>query len=84
VRRVRPDVVYLASQGYGRGGPLGEAQGFGPMNGAFAGRLRLWNHADAPYPGASSLNHPDHVASKLGLVAVLAALEHRAGPAKGS
>jgi benzylsuccinate CoA-transferase BbsF subunit len=83
VRRVRPDVVYLASQGYGRGGPLGEAQGFGPMNGAFAGACVLWNHPDAPYPGASSLNHPDHVASKLGLVAVLAALEHRRRTGEG-
>src|SRR6185503_11195858 len=83
VRRVRPDVVYLASQGYGRGGPLGEVQGFGPMNGAFAGACYLWNHPDAPYPGASSLNHPDHVASKLGLVAVLAALEHRRRTGEG-
>jgi benzylsuccinate CoA-transferase BbsF subunit len=83
VRRVRPDVVYLASQGYGRGGPLGEVQGFGPMNGAFAGACWVWNHPDAPYPAASSLNHPDHVASKLGLVAVLAALEHRRRTGEG-
>jgi crotonobetainyl-CoA:carnitine CoA-transferase CaiB-like acyl-CoA transferase len=83
VRRVRPDVVYLASQGYGRGGPLGEVQGFGPMNGAFAGACYLWNHPDAPYPGASALNHPDHVASKLGVVAVLAALEHRRRTGEG-
>jgi crotonobetainyl-CoA:carnitine CoA-transferase CaiB-like acyl-CoA transferase len=83
VRRLRPDVVYLASQGYGRGGPLGEVQGFGPMNGAVAGACHLWNHPDAPYPGASSLNHPDHVASKLGLAAVLAALEHRRRTGEG-
>ena len=83
VRRVRPDVIYLASQGYGRGGPLGEAQGFGPLNGAFAGVTYLWNHADAVYPGGSALNHPDHVASKLGVVAVLAALEHRRRTGRG-
>jgi crotonobetainyl-CoA:carnitine CoA-transferase CaiB-like acyl-CoA transferase len=83
VRRVRPDVIYLASQGYGRGGPLGEVQGFGPLNGAFAGVTYLWNHADAVYPGGSALNHPDHVASKLGLVAVLAALEHRRRTGRG-
>jgi crotonobetainyl-CoA:carnitine CoA-transferase CaiB-like acyl-CoA transferase len=83
VRRVRPDVVYIASQGYGRGGPLGEVQGFGPLNAAFAGATYLWNHPDASYPGGSAINHPDHVASKLGLVAVLAALEHRRCTGRG-
>jgi crotonobetainyl-CoA:carnitine CoA-transferase CaiB-like acyl-CoA transferase len=83
VRSVRPDVVYVASQGYGRGGPLGEVQGFGPMNGAFAGACHLWNHPDPPYPAASSLNHPDHVASKLAVAAVLAALEHRRRTGEG-
>ncbi len=83
VRRVRPDVVYLASQGYGRDGPLGEIQGFGPLNGAFAGAHWLWNHPDAPYPAGASLNHPDHVASKLATVAVLAALEHRRRTGEG-
>ena len=83
VRRVRPDVVYLASQAHGRGGPLGTVQGFGPLNAAFAGAHWLWNHPDAPYPAGASLNHPDHVASKLGLVAVLAALEHRRRTGRG-
>jgi crotonobetainyl-CoA:carnitine CoA-transferase CaiB-like acyl-CoA transferase len=83
VRARRPDVVYLTSQGYGRGGPLGELPAFGPLNFAFAGGTWLWNHADAPYPAGSSLNHPDHVASKLGVVAVLAALEHRRRTGEG-
>lgn len=83
VRRVRPDVIYLASQGFGRGGPLGEAPAFGPLNSSFSGANWLWNHPDAPYPAGSSLNHPDHVASKLGAVAVLAAVEHRRRTGEG-
>ena len=83
VRRLRPDVVYLCSQGYGRGGPLGEVPAFGPLNSAFAGANWLWNHPDAPYPAGSSLNHPDHIASKLAVVAVLAALEHRRRTGEG-
>jgi crotonobetainyl-CoA:carnitine CoA-transferase CaiB-like acyl-CoA transferase len=83
VRRVRPDVVYVTSQGYGRGGPLGEASAYGPLNSAFAGLTWLWNHADAPYPAGSALNHPDHVAAKLSAVAVLAALEHRRRTGEG-
>jgi crotonobetainyl-CoA:carnitine CoA-transferase CaiB-like acyl-CoA transferase len=83
VRRVRSDVIYLASQGFGRGGPLGEAPSFGPLNSSFSGANWLWNHADAPYPAGSALNHPDHIASKLAAVAVLAAIEHRRRTGEG-
>ena len=83
VRRVRPDVIYIASQGFGGGGPLAEASAYGPLNSTFAGANWLWNHPDAPYPAGSSLNHPDHIASKLGVVAVLAALEHRLRTGQG-
>src|SRR5438445_731428 len=83
VRRVRADVIYVASQGFGRGGPLGEASAYGPLNSAFAGVTWLWNHPDAPYPAGSSLNHPDHIAAKLAAVAVLAALEHRRRTGEG-
>ncbi len=83
VRRVRPDVVYVSSQGFGRGGPLGEAPAFGMLNAAFAGASYLWNHADAPYPAGSALEHPDHLAGKLCAVAVLAALEHRRRTGEG-
>ena len=83
VKRVHPAVVYVASQGYGRGGPLGEAPAFGPIAAAFAGATWMWNHPDASYPAGSSLNHPDHIASKLGAVAVLAALEHRRRTGEG-
>ncbi len=83
VRRLRRDVIYLSSQGYGRGGPLGRAPSFGPLVSAFAGVTWAWNHADAPYPAGCSLNHPDHVASKLAAIAVLAALEHRRRTGQG-
>ena len=83
VRTVRPDVIYVASQGFGRGGPLGTAQAFGPLNSSFAGTIWLWNHADAPYPAGTALNHPDHIASKLAAVGVLAALEHRRRSGEG-
>jgi crotonobetainyl-CoA:carnitine CoA-transferase CaiB-like acyl-CoA transferase len=83
VRARRPDVIYYASQAFGRGGPLGEASAYGPLNSAFAGLTWLWNHADAPYPGGSSLNHPDHIAAKLAVATILAALEHRRRTGEG-
>jgi benzylsuccinate CoA-transferase BbsF subunit len=83
VVKLNPAVIYLCSQGFGRGGPLGEAPSFGPLNSTFAGVNGLWNHPAASYPAGVSLNHPDHIASKLGAVAVLAALEHRRRTGEG-
>ena len=83
VRARNPEVIYFSSQGYGRGGPLGEMQSFGPLNSAFAGIHFLWNHPDAPYPAGTSLAHPDHIAGKMGAIAVLAALDHRRRTGEG-
>jgi len=78
VRAVNPQVLYVSSQGYGRGGPLGEMPAYGPLNAGFSGVHLLWNHPDAPYPCGTSMNHPDHVAGRLLAVGVLAALHERA------
>jgi benzylsuccinate CoA-transferase BbsF subunit len=83
IRARRPDVIYYSSQAFGRGGPLGEASAFGPLNSAFAGVTWLWNHADSPYPGGCALNHPDHTAAKLAAGIILAALEHRRRTGEG-
>ena len=83
VRAANPGVVYVSSQGYGRGGPFGEMPAYGPLNSGFNGVHLLWNQPDAPYPCGTSLNHPDHIAGKLLAVAVLAALGHRARTGEG-
>lgn len=83
VRAANPGVVYASSQGYGRGGPLGEMPAYGPLNAGFAGVHLLWNHPDAPYPCGTSLNHPDHIAGKLLATVVLAALDHRRRTGEG-
>ena len=83
VKGPNPGVVYASSQGYGRRGPLAEMPAYGPLNLGFVGLHHLWNHAGAPYPCGTSLNHPDHIAGKLLAAAVLAALDHRARTGEG-
>jgi len=78
-----PTVVYASSQGYGRGGPLDQMPAYGPLNLGFAGLHHLWNHPEAPYPCGTSLNHPDHMVSKVLGVAVIAALAHRDATGQG-
>ncbi len=83
IRARNPGVIYVSSQGYGRGGPLGEMPAYGPLNSGFSGVHLLWNHPDAPYPCGTSLNHPDHIAGKLLAVGVLAALREREASGEG-
>jgi benzylsuccinate CoA-transferase BbsF subunit len=83
IRKVNPSVLYVSSQGYGRGGPYGEMPAFGPLNAGFAGLHHLWSDPDTPYPCSTSLNHPDHIAGKLLAVAVLAAWLHRQRTGEG-
>lgn len=76
VRAIRDDVIYLSSQGLGRG--LYEGfQTYGPNLQTFSGITAQWAHPDDPYPVGTTLNHPDHMAGKQALVPLLAALLRR-------
>lgn len=83
LRTEKPELIYAASQGYGRGGPMGNKKAYGPLNAAFAGIHLLWSHPDGPYPSGTAMNHPDHIAGKMLATAVLAALDHRERTGEG-
>jgi benzylsuccinate CoA-transferase BbsF subunit len=83
VRRIKPDIIYISSQGFGRGGPYSDYQAYGPMLAAASGVLSLWAHPDDPYPVGSNVPLPDHIASKQAVVAVIAALDYRRRTGKG-
>lgn len=71
-RKLRPGVVYLSSQGLGAG-PYDGYQTYGPNLQTFAGVTHQWSHPDDPFPVGTTLNHPDHIAGKQSLVALLGA-----------
>lgn len=83
VRQVKPDIIYISSSGYGSGGPYAEYQAYGPMLSAFSGLLSLWCHPTDPYPAGANVPLPDHYASKMLVVAALAALDYRRRTGKG-
>lgn len=82
VRRIRPDIIYLSSQGLGEGVYNG-FQTFGPNLQAFSGVTAMWAHPDDPYPVGTTLNHPDHLAGKQMLAVLLAALLRREQTGEG-
>ena len=83
VRKFKPDIIYISSNGYGSGGPYSEYQAYGPMLSAFSGLLSLWRHPTDPYPAGANVPLPDHYASKMLVVAALAALDYRRRTGKG-
>lgn len=83
LRAIRPDLVYLSSQGFGKTGPYSGHKAYGPLMAAASGMLRLWAHPDDPYPVGATAPIPDHFASKHAVLAVLAALDYRRRTGKG-
>ncbi len=83
VCRINPQIVYISSQGFGRGGPYSDYQAYGPMLSGASGMLSLWAHPDDPYPVGSNAPIPDHMASKYVALAAISALDYRLRTGKG-
>jgi benzylsuccinate CoA-transferase BbsF subunit len=82
LRAVRPDLVMVSTQGMGQSGPYKDFVAWGPSAMAFSGMTALWNHAGAEDVTGSQTAHPDYITAHA-LVAVLAALRHRARTGQG-
>ena len=83
VRGFKPDIVYISANGFGRGGPNEDFAAFGPNLAPHFGLVYLWGHPDDEFPVGAPLPHPDHIAGKIGLMGVLAALDHRRRTGEG-
>ena len=83
LRRVRPDLIMLHLPALGHWGPSRDWVALGPNLMAFTGMTHLWSHPDAARPVGSQTPYPDYVAASHAVVAVLAALHHRARTGEG-
>ena len=83
LRQLKPDIIYVSSQGFGGGGPHSAYPCYGPMLSAASGMLSIWKQPDDPYPAGSNSPLPDHMASKHVAIAVLAALDYKRRTGKG-
>lgn len=83
VRKVKADIIYVSSQGFGGGGPHSGYPAYGPMLSSSSGMLSIWKHPNDPYPVGSNSPLPDHMASKQVVIAILAALDYKRRTGKG-
>lgn len=77
VRAINPRIVYVSSQGFGASGPYRMYTTIGPTLSTNIGQLYAWSYPDGRTPIGASLAHPDHIAGKIGLTWVVAALDLR-------
>jgi crotonobetainyl-CoA:carnitine CoA-transferase CaiB-like acyl-CoA transferase len=81
---LNPGIVMADSSAFGSHGPWSRRMGYGPLVRAETGLSGLWRYPDidASYSDASTI-YPDHVAARVGAVAVLALLLRRRHSGRG-
>ena len=77
VKAINPRIVYVSSQGFGATGPYKMFTTIGPTLSTNIGQLYAWSYPDERTPIGAALAHPDHIAGKIGLIWVIAALDLR-------
>lgn len=82
VRKIKPDIIYVQSTGWGGGGPYQNYRSFGGAV-AFSGFHWLANYPDEESLVGLNIHHPDHIAGKLLVAPVIAALAYRRRTGKG-
>ena len=81
---LNPGIVMADSSAFGPTGPWSRRMGYGPLVRAETGLSALWRYpdVDGSYSDASTI-YPDHVAARVGAVAVLALLLRRRHSGRG-
>jgi crotonobetainyl-CoA:carnitine CoA-transferase CaiB-like acyl-CoA transferase len=82
---LNPRIVSFSSQSVGSTGAWKHWIGYGPNTHPVSGLQHLWNYPeDEEEPAGSTAIHPDHLVGRIGVIAVLAGLIHRAHSGRGA
>lgn len=82
--KANPRLVIVESSAFGDGGPWSKRMGYGPLVRAATGLTELWRYPDDLESFADSITiYPDHVAARIGAIAVIALLIRRERTGRG-
>src|SRR4029079_2103027 len=85
VKALRPDIIMASLQAFGQTGPRRDYVSFGPILMSYSGMAYLWPDPEIERPGAACQTaFPDYIAPSYGALAIMAALNFRARPGKGT
>ena len=78
ISKINPRIVMSDSSAFGATGPWAERMGYGPLVRAVTGLTKAWRYDDDPESFSDSTTiYPDHVAGRIGAMAVAALLIRR-------
>jgi crotonobetainyl-CoA:carnitine CoA-transferase CaiB-like acyl-CoA transferase len=84
ISRINPRIVMADSSAFGATGPWAERMGYGPLVRAATGLTLAWRYGDDPESFSDSITiYPDHVAARIGAMAVTALLIRRLRTGRG-
>lgn len=84
IARINPRIVMCDSSAFGSTGPWAERMGYGPLVRAATGLTLAWRYGDDPESFSDSITiYPDHVAGRIGAMAVTALLIRRLRTGRG-
>ncbi|MEP7351376.1 MAG: CoA transferase [Sphingorhabdus sp.] len=78
LRAVNPAIIVADSSAFGATGPWAKRMGYGPLVRAATGLSMKWRYPEDPDSYSDSITiYPDHVAARVGVMAVLAVMIRR-------
>lgn len=84
ISRINPRIVMSDSSAFGATGPWAERMGYGPLVRATTGLTMAWRYDDDPDSFSDSITiYPDHVAGRIGAMAVTTLLIRRLRTGQG-
>ena len=82
LRKLRPDIIFVSSTGYGFTGPWSAFGAIGPTTEAASGLCHSTGYEDGP-PELAEMPYTDYTAAEHTVFAIVAALAHRARTGRG-
>ncbi|ENZ83987.1 MULTISPECIES: CoA transferase [Caulobacter] len=84
ISKINPRIIMSDSSAFGATGPWAERMGYGPLVRAATGLTTAWRYDDDPESFSDSITiYPDHVAGRIGAMAVTALLIRRLRTGRG-
>lgn len=83
LKLVKPEIIAVSINGWGRGGPLSSWSAYGPTLQSYTGMYWVWRHEGAPFYQGVKQPPADFICAAQALLGIVAAVTHRERTGEG-